>query len=45
MTTKRETAPSGRALTLRGGANMGRFIDADKKIELVNELFPGGTDV
>lgn len=27
----------------RGGANMGKFIDADKKIdELVNQLFPGG---
>lgn len=26
----------------RGGANMGKFIDADKKInELVNQLFPG----
>jgi hypothetical protein len=27
----------------QGGANMGKFIDADKKInELVNQLFPGG---
>lgn len=27
----------------RGGANMGKFIDADKKInELTNQLFPGG---
>lgn len=27
----------------RGGANMSKFIDADKKIaELVNQLFPGG---
>jgi hypothetical protein len=27
----------------RGGANMGKFIDADKKIaELINQLFPGG---
>lgn len=27
----------------RGGGNMGKFIDADKKItELVNQLFPGG---
>jgi hypothetical protein len=27
----------------RGGANMGKFIDADKKInELANQLFPGG---
>jgi hypothetical protein len=27
----------------RGGANMGKFIDVDKKIEeLVNQLFPGG---
>jgi hypothetical protein len=27
----------------RGGANMGKFIDAKKKIdELVNQLFPGG---
>ena len=26
-----------------GGANMGKFIDADKKIaELINQLFPGG---
>jgi hypothetical protein len=26
-----------------GGANMGKFINADKKIaELVNKLFPGG---
>jgi len=26
-----------------GGANLGKFIDADKKItELVNQLFPGG---
>lgn len=26
-----------------GGANMGKFIDADNKIsELVNQLFPGG---
>lgn len=28
---------------MRGGGNMGKFIDADKKIvELVNQLFPGG---
>jgi len=28
---------------LRGGANMNKFISADKKItELVNQLFPGG---
>ena len=28
---------------MRGGANMSKFIDADKKItELVNQLFPGG---
>jgi hypothetical protein len=27
----------------RGGGNMNKFIDADKKIsELVNQLFPGG---
>jgi len=27
----------------RGGANMNKFIDADKKIaELINQLFPGG---
>jgi hypothetical protein len=27
----------------RGGANMGKFIDADKKIgELTQQLFPGG---
>jgi hypothetical protein len=27
----------------RGGGNMGKFIDASKKIEeLVNQLFPGG---
>lgn len=27
----------------RGGGNMGKFIDADKKIaELTNQLFPGG---
>jgi hypothetical protein len=27
----------------RGGANMAKFIDADKKIaELINQLFPGG---
>ena len=26
-----------------GGANMGKFIDADKKIaEMINQLFPGG---
>ena len=26
-----------------GGANMGKFIDADKRIaELINQLFPGG---
>ncbi|MEN3295887.1 MAG: hypothetical protein V7642_5140 [Burkholderiales bacterium] len=30
----------------RGGANMSKFIDADKKIpELVNDLFPGGAGV
>lgn len=29
--------------SLRGGANMNKFIDADRKIdELVNQLFPGG---
>lgn len=29
--------------SLRGGANMNKFIDAEKKIvELVNQLFPGG---
>lgn len=29
--------------SLRGGANMNKFIDADKKInELVEQLFPGG---
>ncbi len=28
---------------MHGGGNMGKFIDADKKInELVNQLFPGG---
>ncbi len=28
----------------RGGGNMSKFIDADKKIsELTNQLFPGGT--
>jgi len=28
---------------MRGGGNMGKFIDADKKIvELVHQLFPGG---
>ena len=27
----------------RGGGNLGKFIDADKKIaELINQLFPGG---
>jgi hypothetical protein len=37
--------PSGEAKydALGGGANMGKFIDADTKIvELVNQLFPGG---
>ena len=36
--------PAGEAVydSMRGGANMGKFIDADKKItELVNQLFPG----
>jgi Egg lysin (Sperm-lysin) len=29
--------------SLRGGANMGKFISAEKKItELTNQLFPGG---
>jgi hypothetical protein len=29
--------------SLHGGANMNKFIDADRKIdELVNQLFPGG---
>lgn len=37
--------PTGKANydATRGGGNMGKFIDADKKIsELVNQLFPGG---
>ena len=41
----RETKPSGEAIydSRRGGANMNKFIDADKKVvELVNQLFPGG---
>ncbi|WP_342593241.1 Sbal_3080 family lipoprotein [Ramlibacter agri] len=29
--------------SLRGGGNMNKFIDADRKVdELVNQLFPGG---
>lgn len=29
--------------SMRGGANMNKFIAADQKInELVNQLFPGG---
>jgi hypothetical protein len=37
--------PAGEALydSQRGGANMSKFIEADKKVdELVNQLFPGG---
>ena len=37
--------PAGQASydATRGGGNMNKFIDADKKIsELVNQLFPGG---
>lgn len=37
--------PTGKATydATRGGGNMNKFIDADKKIvELVNQLFPGG---
>jgi hypothetical protein len=37
--------PAGEALydSQRGGANMSKFIEADRKVEeLVNQLFPGG---
>jgi hypothetical protein len=37
--------PAGAATydALRGGGNMNKFIDADRKVnELVNQLFPGG---
>ena len=37
--------PAGEATydALRGGGNMNKFIDADRKVgELVNQLFPGG---
>ncbi len=40
----KDGAPAGEAIydSMRGGANMGKFIDAEKKItELVNQLFPG----
>jgi len=39
--------PSGQAIydSTRGGANMGKFISAEKKVaELVNQLFPGGAN-
>jgi hypothetical protein len=40
--------PAGQAQydSLRGGGNMNKFIDADRKIdELVNQLFPGGAGI
>ncbi|HEX7890517.1 MAG TPA: Sbal_3080 family lipoprotein [Ramlibacter sp.] len=40
--------PVGQALydSTRGGANMNKFIEADRKIdELVNQLFPGGAGI
>jgi len=40
-----QAKPSGQVVydALKGGANMNKFISADKKIaELVNQLFPGG---